>query len=132
MLDCTFCKIIVGDIPSYRVYESDTVLAFLDLSPLSEGHVLVIPKAHTEKLHEVSNDILKDLVIAIKKIIIALGCENYNVLQSSGKLAKQEISHVHFHIIPKTKFGGLDFYWVSEKDAEGLEELAAELKKKIH
>jgi len=113
--DTIFSKIIAGDIPCHKVYEDDHVLAFLDIGPLSRGHTLVIPKETKANLHELSDDaaaaigrILPRLCRAVKE---ATGCEGYNVLQNNGRIAHQEVMHVHFHIIPKTQAGGLGVGW---------------------
>ncbi|KAJ3525137.1 hypothetical protein NM688_g8451 [Phlebia brevispora] len=107
---CIFCKIIKGDIPSYKLIETDQLFSFLDIGPLSRGHALVIPKYHAEKMHELPDEYLSATLPVAKKIALALGCENYNILQNNGKIAHQEVNHVHFHIIPKP----------SESDTEGL------------
>ncbi|KAI0793007.1 HIT-like protein [Irpex lacteus] len=107
---CIFCKIIKGEIPSYKLIETETVFSFLDIGPLSKGHALVIPKYHGEKLHEVPDEYLTEALPVAKKIATALGAENYNLLQNNGKIAHQEVPHIHFHIIPKP----------SASDDEGL------------
>ena len=66
MNDCLFCKIIKGDIPSYKVYEDDKVLAFLDVNPNSDGHILVIPKEHYENLFETPNELITYMIDTIK------------------------------------------------------------------
>ncbi|TPX46870.1 hypothetical protein SeLEV6574_g02969 [Synchytrium endobioticum] len=104
---CIFCKIIKGAIPSHKLYETELTYSFLDISPLSTGH-LVIPKAHAQYLHEVPDESLADLLPVAKKIASAIGAKNYNVLQNNGRLAHQAVDHAHFHIIPKPN------------DAEGL------------
>ncbi|KAI0050578.1 HIT-like protein [Auriscalpium vulgare] len=98
---CLFCLIIQGKIPSYKVYETEHSYAFLDINPVSEGHTLVIPKHHTVKLGELPDEYLSDIGPAIKKVALATGAEDYNVLQNNGKLAFQHVDHVHFHVIPK-------------------------------
>ncbi|KAK9479143.1 HIT-like domain-containing protein [Lipomyces japonicus] len=103
---CIFCRIIKGEIPSYKVFESSKVYAFLDINPLSEGHTLVIPKYHAAKVHELPDDYLAEILPAAKKIALALGATpddtfQYNLLQNNGALAHQVVPHVHFHVIPK-------------------------------
>jgi histidine triad (HIT) family protein len=109
-----FDKILDGEIPCYRVYEDDHVLAFLDVGPLSRGHTLIIPKERKAKLDELSDDsaaaigrVLPRLCRAVKK---ATGASAYNVLQNNGAAAHQAVQHVHFHIIPKLG-GGLGIGW---------------------
>ncbi|KAK9718833.1 Adenosine 5'-monophosphoramidase [Basidiobolus ranarum] len=114
--DCIFCKIIKGVIPSSKVLETNLSYAFLDVQPLSKGHVLVIPKHHAQFLHQVPDEHLSDLLPVAKKIATALGAENYNILQNNGSLAHQAVNHVHFHIIPKpNQEEGLGIRWNTQK-----------------
>ena len=101
MSECIFCKIVNGSLPSNKVYETKTVLAFLDIDPLARGHTLLIPKQHVERMHEIPEDVLSDILPIAKKIALALGIQDYNLLQNNGSIAHQVIKHVHFHIIPK-------------------------------
>ncbi|ETW82260.1 hypothetical protein HETIRDRAFT_451819 [Heterobasidion irregulare TC 32-1] len=110
LASCIFCKIIKGEIPSYKLVETDLSFSFLDIGPLSKGHALIIPKYHAAKLHEMPDEYLADALPIAKKIVNALGAENYNILQNNGRIAHQVVDHVHFHVIPKP----------SESDAEGL------------
>ncbi|KAJ2818684.1 Adenosine 5'-monophosphoramidase [Coemansia erecta] len=128
--DCIFCRIIKGEIPSVKLLDTPTTFAFLDIGPLSEGHALVIPKYHAEKLHQVPDEFLADAMPAAKKIAAALGAENYNILQNNGKLAHQEVPHVHFHVIPKpNEQEGLTISWPTQQaDPAKLKELANKLK----
>jgi len=99
--NCIFCKIIKGEIPSFKVVETELSFAFLDISPLAEGHTLIIPKYHSEKLHEVPDQYLADILTLAKKIALSTGLADYNILQSNGTIAFQHIPHVHLHLIPK-------------------------------
>lgn len=105
-----FQKIIDGEIPCHKVYEDDHVLAFLDVAPLSKGHVLVIPKEAASSLHELSVEsgaaLGSALVLVANAVVKATGVTNYNVLQNNGADAHQAVFHVHFHIIPT--FSGED------------------------
>tara|TARA_B100001059_G_scaffold91276_1_gene90146 strand:- start:51317 stop:51739 length:423 start_codon:yes stop_codon:yes gene_type:complete len=111
-----FDSILSGEIPCHRVYEDDHVLAFLDIAPLSRGHVLVIPKERASHLHELSDEsasamgrVLPRLCRAVMK---ATGCEHYNLLQNNGAPAHQAVFHVHMHIIPKPDdASGLGLDW---------------------
>ncbi|KAJ2001196.1 Adenosine 5'-monophosphoramidase [Coemansia thaxteri] len=127
---CIFCKIIRGEIPSAKILETATTFAFLDIEPLSEGHALVIPKFHAEKMHQLPDEFLADAMPVAKRVAAALGAENYNVLQNNGKLAHQAVPHVHFHVIPKPSTDkGLIIDWPAQKaDSEQLKELARSLK----
>ncbi|KAI5361307.1 Putative histidine triad (HIT) protein [Septoria linicola] len=135
--NCIFCKIIKGDIPSMKLFESEKTLAFLDINPLAYGHALIIPKHHGEKLTDVPDDSLTELLPVAKKIASALktsqGLENYNILQNNGKLAHQEVGHVHFHIIPKPdEQQGLQIGWPMQKgDMDKLKALLEDVKSKM-
>jgi len=133
MAACIFCKIIKGDIPSFKLYESSTVLAFLDINPLSRGHALVVPKFHGEKLVDIPDDQLAEILPVVKKLVRATGAENYNVLQNNGRIAHQEVDHVHFHMIPKpNETEGMGISWPQQKtDMDKLKALFADIKAKM-
>ena len=111
MKDCIFCKIVKGEISSYKVYEDKTVLAFLDKMPVTSGHTLVIPKKHFRNIEEAPEKTLCQIMKAVKKIGKAikngLGAEGYNVAENNDPVAGQLIPHLHFHIIPREKNDGL-------------------------
>ncbi|ORX89627.1 HIT-like protein [Basidiobolus meristosporus CBS 931.73] len=110
--DCIFCKIIRGEIPSCKVIETDLSYAFMDIQPLSEGHTLIIPKYHAQFAHEVPDEYLADMLPLAKKVALAIGAKNYNILQNNGSLAHQVVPHVHFHVIPKpNEAEGLGIRW---------------------
>ncbi|KAH7393939.1 HIT-like domain-containing protein [Phaeosphaeria sp. MPI-PUGE-AT-0046c] len=133
MAACIFCKIIKGEIPSMKIFESEKTFAFLDIGPLSQGHSLIIPKHHGAKLHDIPDDQLTELLTVTKKIAVAQGLENYNVLQNNGRLAHQEVDHVHFHLIPKpNEKEGLGIGWPTQKaDMGALGKLLEEIKAKM-
>ncbi len=110
-----FGRILDGEIPCHKVYEDDHVLAFLDIHPLSEGHVLVIPKERVAFLHQLSDDsaaaIGRVLPRLARAVMAATGAEAYNVLQNNGPAAHQAVFHVHFHIIPRRGDQGLGIGW---------------------
>lgn len=127
-----FTRIIAGEIPCHRVYEDQHVIAFLDIGPLSRGHVLVVPKEERERLHELSEDAAAALGSALRRVAAAVvratGCADYNVLQNNGSAAHQAVMHVHFHVIPKHADGtGLGIRW----DARTLPADAAALAQSI-
>ncbi|KAI8639927.1 HIT-like domain-containing protein [Parasitella parasitica] len=114
--DCIFCKIIRQEIPSFKLVETEKSYAFMDIEPLSEGHSLVIPKYHAEFMHQLPDDYLEDAMPIAKKIAVAGGFAQYNVLQNNGRLANQAVPHVHFHVIPKPdKETGLGVRWNVQK-----------------
>lgn len=129
--DCIFCAIAAGEIPSFKIYEDDLVLAYLDINPMSEGHALVIPKAHSQGLFDTPDEMLAALVQRVKAvaahIVKTLGADGCNILQNNGEAAGQTVRHIHFHIIPRRAGDELSF--VSRKaDMAALEKLAAKLK----
>lgn len=103
--DCIFCKIVNNEIGSMKIYESDDVIAFLDIFPASEGHTVVIPKQHIDNLSNCNPQLLASVIIAVQEVakILAnkLGVKDFNYLSNQGKKAGQEIDHFHFHVIPK-------------------------------
>jgi histidine triad (HIT) family protein len=133
MTETVFGKIIRGEIPCNKVYEDEKVLAFLDINPLSEGHVLVVPKEAAETLDRLSDEsaaaVGRVLPRLCRAVVAVTGVKEYNVLENNGPVAHQAIAHVHFHIIPKpSSREGLGIGW----PARGLErEAAAALAKKI-
>ncbi len=102
-MDCIFCKIIAGDIPSTKVYEDDKILAFKDINPMAPVHVLVIPKVHIASCDEISAEnsaIVAHIFENIPAIAKEAGCKNgYRVISNCGEDAKQSVKHLHFHIL---------------------------------
>lgn len=102
-MDCLFCKIVAGDIPSSKVYEDDKVLAFRDIAPQAPVHILVIPKLHIQSVQQVSeenSDYVKRIFEVIPKIAEAEGLENgYRVISNIGNDGAQSVLHMHFHIL---------------------------------
>jgi histidine triad (HIT) family protein len=126
MADTIFAKILRGEIPCHRVYEDDNVLAFLDVNPLSRGHVLVIPKEPAATLDQLSDDAAaacgRVLPRLARAVLAATGARAFNVLQNNGADAHQAVFHVHFHIIPKLDDGsGLGLEWNARKLSDGAE-----------
>ena len=103
--DCIFCAIAAGEIPSFKVYEDDLVVAYLDINPFTKGHTLVIPKAHSQDLLETPDETLAAIIARVKKVAAhlkaALPCDGFNILQNNGEAAGQTVPHVHFHIVPR-------------------------------
>ncbi|KAF8895247.1 HIT-like protein [Infundibulicybe gibba] len=135
LASCLFCKILKGDIPSFKLVETELSLSFLDVGPLSKGHALIIPKYHAEKMHELPDEYLADAMPIAKKLALAQGLENYNILQNNGRIAHQVVDHVHFHVIPKpaaTDEEGLVVGWPAKTlDKTELEKIFDEIKGKL-
>ena len=132
--DCIFCKIIAGKIPSYCVYQDENTFAFLDINPLNNGHVLVIPKHHCRLTHEMSEEdataVMKTVVKVSGAVAKATG-KDYNILNNNGPLAGQEVQHVHYHIIPKDNENGLPHIWNPIKDKAPMEETLKAIQSKL-
>jgi histidine triad (HIT) family protein len=131
-MDCLFCKIIAGEIPCYKVYEDEDVLAFLDIAPFSFGHTLVIPRKHFANLEEINEESLVKLILIVKKVAAAikngLGSAGYNISVNNDPVAGQMIPHLHFHIIPRSEGDGL-VLWPQGKYGEGeAEEVMEKIK----
>ncbi|KAF8073578.1 HIT-like protein [Lyophyllum atratum] len=131
--NCLFCKIIKGEIPSFKLLETDLSFAFLDIGPLAKGHALIIPKYHAEKMHQLPDEYLAEALPLAKKIAAAQGLENYNVLQNNGRIAHQVVDHVHIHIIPKpSKEEGLVIGWPTKPmDKDELKQLCDDIISKL-
>ncbi|MDD3244568.1 MAG: HIT family protein [Candidatus ainarchaeum sp.] len=131
MDDCIFCKIISGDVPCYKIYEDEYVLAFLDINPVVNGHTLVIPKKHFVNIFDVDNFYLEKVTAAIKKISVHYNqkFDGINILNANDKSAQQSVFHLHFHIIPRTIDDGKDFWPYKEVlDKTDLKTMAERLK----
>lgn len=106
-----FGRILDGDLPCHRVYEDDHVLAFLDVNPLSRGHLLVVPKQRVASLQELDDDAAAAMGRVLPRLTRALarvaGVDDCNVLINNGRRAGQEVMHVHLHLIPRTEERGL-------------------------
>jgi len=119
-----FEKIALGEVPSFKVYETELVYAFLDINPLAPGHTLIIPKKKYETLDQIPDETAAALGLALPKVARAVmkatECTDYNVLQNNGVVAHQAVPHVHFHIIPKPGPGqGLGVTWPVGKLQDG-------------
>lgn len=132
---CIFCAIAAGRMPCTKVYENDRMLAFLDIGPISDGHTLVIPKAHYERLYQCPADILAEAAKVIgllgRPVAEAVRADGYNVLCNDGLAAGQVVEHVHFHIIPRKSGDGVFSRWPAYKYPDGKAEAIAEKIKNI-
>ena len=107
---CVFCSIVAGDAPAYRVDEDGLTLSFMDVSPASDGHVLVIPKRHQADLFELEppeTDAVWHAMLRVARAVRdALAPEGMNLHQSNGRVANQHVFHFHLHVIPRYAGGG--------------------------
>ncbi|HVU75726.1 MAG TPA: HIT family protein [Candidatus Paceibacterota bacterium] len=111
MNECIFCKIVAGDIPSYRVAENEFAYAFLDIHPANPGHTLVIPKRHAVTVFDTTaeewraiSDLVRDLSIAVEK---ATDAEGLNIKMNNRVHGGQEVMHAHVHVVPRYKGDGV-------------------------
>ena len=121
--DCIFCRIAAGEIPSARVMEDDTKLAFMDINPVRPGHVLLIPRKHYERLTDMppveAGELLAALPGLAAAVVKATQADGFNGFQTNGACAGQVVPHVHVHIIPRHENDGYSFNWNSGSYAEG-------------
>lgn len=123
--DCIFCKIAAGEIPSRKIYEDNDLIAIMDLSPISKGHSLIIPKEHYTNIYDIDEEIAGKVMKTAKKLAtkmtVALNCDGFNLLQNNGETAGQTMFHFHMHLIPRYKDADnnmLKFTSVSFSDEE--------------
>ena len=136
MDDCVFCRMVAGEIPVAKVYEDESVLAFLDIGPISDGHTLVIPKQHCAAIHECAPEILTAVASRLGRVAgavaVATEADGYNVLCNSGAAAGQIVEHLHFHAIPRREGDGVFTQWPSFKYEEGrIGALAAKIRRHL-
>lgn len=142
MENCIFCKIINQEIPSYKVYEDELVYAFLDISQVTKGHTLVIPKTHVTDLFDYDAQLASDLFSRIPKIAKAIEksfpeMEGLNMVNNNKALAYQSVFHSHVHLIPRYSekddfsmhFGNHQADYQSEKLKQIAETIAKQVEK---
>ena len=113
--NCIFCKIVAGEIPSTKLFETDSILAFMDIGPIAKGHALVIPKEHYQDISSIPDSLLYEIIQQVKKLATAqlseLKAEGVNVTQANGASAGQVVPHIHFHVIPRFSDDGCLTGW---------------------
>jgi len=121
--DCIFCKIIDGSIPSEKVYEDDDVTAVLDISPVTPGHTLVLPKKHSKDFLSTEADLLTRLAPTVQKIarqvMAGVKADGFSLVVFNGLAAGQEVFHLHIHIIPRKSGDGVRVGWPKAKYEPG-------------
>lgn len=121
MNNCIFCKIIKKELPAEVVYEDDHALAFLDISPISKGHTLVIPKKHFENVFDIDESSMESLYRAVRNVAPAVRsgveAEGVNINNNNGEAAGQEVFHYHVHIIPRHADDNLQ-HWPNKEYVE--------------
>ena len=122
MNDCIFCKIIKGEIPSYTIYEDEKMKAFLDVNPVSNGHVLLIPKKHYKNFLDTPDELIKEMYHIIKTKIYPLLEEKLKITGLSICQIGKDVNHYHIHLIPQYEDEEFDFKYNKEniKDVEEI------------
>ncbi len=114
MTECIFCNIVAEKIPAWKIYETEEILAFLDIFPVQEGHTLVIPKKHYEQFLDTPQYLFLELADAVKKIVPAIQkvffFDAFTLTQNNGSAARQTVAHAHWHIIPRREDDGLQMW----------------------
>lgn len=135
MNDCIFCKIIKGELPCVKVYEDEKVLAFLDISPVNQGHTLVVPKEHFENILDTSEDVLSEMIKIVKKIAPAVikgaGASAFNLGVNNGSEAGQVVRHIHFHVMPRYQGDGYKLWGSKPYGAGEMEEMGKRIREFI-
>ena len=139
--DCVFCKVVNGQEPVSTVYEDDSVIVILDIQPVNQGHLLVLPKTHAVHLEDLDPDLgahVFKVAMRMSEVLRAsdIRCEGVNLLLADGEVAGQEIPHVHLHVIPRFDGDGFGFkfdesYWVLPIREE-LDEIASKINEHIY
>ncbi|RLL45018.1 HIT family protein [Oceanobacillus piezotolerans] len=126
--DCIFCKIINGELPSAKVYEDEKVYAFLDISQVTKGHTLIVPKTHTKNIYETPADVAGALFERVPKVANAIKAAynplGLNLINNNEAAAEQSVFHLHIHLIPR--YGEGDGYtpnWVTHSEEYSSEDL---------
>lgn len=131
-MDCIFCKIVKGELPSNLVYEDDLIMCFLTIQPINEGHVLIIPKNHYLDTDEIPTEVVTSMMVLSKRIVKVIkekySPDGYSIMQNGGEF--NDIGHYHMHVFPRYKGDG--FGWTfSDKKHDFSQEIAKELKERL-
>ena len=122
MSETIFGKILTGEIPSFKVYEDDYVYAFLDISQVTKGHTLLIPKKASANIFETDEETMKHIGAALPKVANAIkrafNPDGLNIIQNNGEFADQSVFHIHFHLIPRNEndIDGFGYKWETHED----------------
>lgn len=122
MSETIFGKILTGEIPSFKVYEDEYVYAFLDISQVTKGHTLLIPKKASANIFETDEETMKHIGAALPKVANAIkrafNPDGLNIIQNNGEFADQSVFHIHFHLIPRYEndIDGFGYKWETHED----------------
>jgi histidine triad (HIT) family protein len=114
-MECVFCKIRDGQIPSVKIWEDDRTFAIMDINPVNEGHLLVISRAHAPSVFDMTDEDLAQVAVVAKRLALAvrraLTPDGLNLVQANGAAAFQSVPHFHLHVIPRWDGDGKGFDW---------------------
>ncbi|MDU2221961.1 MAG: HIT family protein [Staphylococcus epidermidis] len=140
MSETIFSKIISGEIPSFKIYENDYVYAFLDISQVSKGHTLLVPKKPSANIFETDEETMKHIGVALPKVANAIKKafhpDGLNIIQNNGEYADQSVFHIHFHLIPRYEndIDGFGYKWETHEDViddETKQKIATQIQAQI-
>lgn len=121
-MDCSFCRLVAGSLPSFRVYEDERTVAFLDKGQVTRGHTLVVPRRHADDLWALSEGEAEAAMRSVHRVARLLrerlGLRGLNVTQSNGRAAWQEVFHYHVHLIPRYGDDGFQPPWRSTSPSD--------------
>jgi histidine triad (HIT) family protein len=131
--DCLFCGIVAGDVPGQIVDSDEHTVAFMDISPATKGHALVVPRKHADDLMDISDADLERTMAAARRLARrmdeALEPDGFNILNSCRPAAWQTVFHFHVHVVPRYDDDPLELPWVPrEGDAEEIEQIADKIR----
>jgi histidine triad (HIT) family protein len=131
--DCIFCKIVAGELPATVIAEDDHTVAFMDISPATRGHSLVVPREHAQDLMSIEAEELARVMHAAQKVagraMEVLDADGVNLLNSCGATAWQTVFHFHVHVIPRYEDDPLKLPWLPEEgDADEIKRVGEELR----
>lgn len=135
-MDCIFCKLVNGEIPTATLYEDDDFRVILDQGPATKGHALILPKKHYANIYELPEELAARAMVLAKRMAgtmtEALNCDGFNLVQNNGEAAGQTVFHFHMHLIPRYNNDHAGITWnpgTLEEDVK--EEILAAVKEKI-
>ena len=133
-MNCVFCKIVNGELPSLKVYEDENTMVFMDIAKDVDGHMVAIPKKHVKSILDCDEVTLQQLMFAVKKVschcVDQCGYDGVNLLNASDESAGQSVPHFHIHIIPRKKDDGIDAWPQFDGAKHKIEEIHSNIKMK--